>query len=422
MNGEFLEALEQIANEKEISLDMVIETVEGALATAIKRNSEINGEVKVTLDAQKGKEIPFKVYCEKQVVDEVTDECLQISLPDARRINPEILEGETLAMEVEVRNLSRIIAQTVKQVLMQRIRETERRRTYEEYNGRVGEVVTGTVQRREGRNVIIGLGKVDALLPIQEQVESEPYRFNDRIKVYVLEVRETNRGPQVIVSRTHPSLIRRLFEVEVPEIADGTVTIQAVAREPGARSKIAVHSRDEKVDPVGACVGHRGSRVQAVVNELYDEKIDIIRWNVDPGLFIGEALSPAKAVHVTVNPDLKSAHVEVPDNQLSLAIGKAGQNVRLAARLTGWRIDIRSESQIARAKLMAVTEGVEHAPEDEPPVTIGERRPPEELEAQDDIVIGSASVSHNGHVAEPAESVAEAAGVGDQPGGESGAA
>jgi N utilization substance protein A len=239
-------------------------------------------------------------------------------------------------------------------VVVQRIREAERRKVFDEYNDKVGEVVTGVVQRREGRNVIVNLGKLDALLPIQEQVETEPYHFNDRIKVYVLEVKETPKGPQVIVSRTHPSLIRRLFELEVPEIADGVVTIKSVAREPGARSKIAVMSRDDKVDPVGACVGHRGSRVQAVVNELYDEKIDIVRWNADTSIFIGEALSPAKAVKVTVKEEEKSAFVVVPDNQLSLAIGKAGQNVRLAARLTGWRIDIRSEAQVNRAALMAV--------------------------------------------------------------------
>jgi N utilization substance protein A len=199
------------------------------------------------------------------------------------------------------------------------------------------------------------MGKIEAVLPPQEQVETEPYRFNDRLKLYMLEVRRTPKGPQVIVSRTHPSLIRRLFELEVPEIADGVVTIKSVAREPGARSKIAVHSRDEKVDPVGSCVGHRGSRVQAVVNELYDEKIDIVRWSADHAQFIAEALSPAKAVKVTVDEGAKSAFVIVPDNMLSLAIGKSGQNVRLAARLTGWRIDIRSESQVAKATLIAAT-------------------------------------------------------------------
>jgi N utilization substance protein A len=372
MNGEFLEALQQIAKEKDIPLDTLIETVESALATAYKKNNTTSGEIKVRIDSNRAAANPFKVYCEKLVVDEVTNDYVEIALSEARRFNPDVLVGETIALDIPQGNFGRIAAQTAKQVVVQRIREAERRKVYDEFNERVGEVVTGTVQRREGRNVIIGMGKLDALLPAQEQVESEPYRFNDRIKVYVLEVRDTNKGPQVIVSRTHPSLIRRLFELEVPEIADGVVTIKSVAREPGARSKIAVMSRDEKVDPVGACVGHRGGRVQAVVNELYDEKIDIVRWNADMGIFIGEALSPAKAVKVTVNEDAKSAFVVVPDNQLSLAIGKAGQNVRLAARLTGWRIDIRSEAQVARAALMALTAPTDDLGDsDEEPVTIG---------------------------------------------------
>jgi len=354
--SEFIEALQQIAKEKDIPLDTLIETVESALATAYKRNNPTNGEIRVRIDSARSASNPFRVFCEKLVVDDVEDEYAQISVAEAKAINPDILPGEILAYDVPQGNFGRIAAQTAKQVVVQRIREAERKKIFDEFNERVGEVVTGTVQRREGRNVVIGLGKLDAVLPAQEQVDTEPYRFNDRIKVYVLEVRDSPKGPQVIVSRTHPSLIRRLFELEVPEIAEGIVTIKSVAREPGARSKIAVMSRDEKVDPVGACVGHRGSRVQAVVNEMYDEKIDIVRWNSDTAAFIGEALSPAKAVTVTTNEEAKSAFVVVPDNQLSLAIGKAGQNVRLAARLTGWRIDIRSEAQVARAALMSMTE------------------------------------------------------------------
>lgn len=366
MNGEFLEALQQIAKEKDIPLETLVETVESALATAYKRNfatgAEINGEIRVRIDSSKSASTPFKIFCEKLVVEEVENDYEQISLEEAREINGDTLAGEIIEIPINPGNFGRIAAQTAKQVMMQRIREAERRKVFDEFNERIGEVMTGVVQRREGRNVIVNLGKLDALLPVQEQVETEPYRFNDRIKVYVLEVRETNKGAQVIVSRTHPSLIRRLFELEVPEIADGIVSIKSVAREPGARSKIAVTSRDEKVDPVGACVGHRGSRVQAVVNELYDEKIDIVRWNADASSFIAEALSPAKAVKATVNEEAKSAFVVVPDNQLSLAIGKAGQNVRLAARLTGWRIDIRSEAQVARAALMAVTDDPEETP------------------------------------------------------------
>ena len=389
MNGEFLEALQLIAREKDIPLDTLIETVESALATAYKRNNALNGEVKVRIDSSKSSAEPFKVYCEKTVVEEVENDHEQISLEEARKSNPDILVGEIVTLDIPQGSFGRIAAQTAKQVVVQRIREAERRKVFDEYNERVGEVVTGNVQRREGRNVIIGLGKLDAILPPQEQVETEPYRFNDRIKVYILEVRDSAKGPQVIVSRTHPSLIRRLFELEVPEIADGIVTIKSVAREPGARSKIAVMSRDEKVDPVGACVGHRGSRVQAVVNELYDEKIDIVRWNVDHGIFVGEALSPAKAVKVTINEEAKSGFVIVPDNQLSLAIGKAGQNVRLAARLTGWRIDIRSEAQVARAALMAMTQSMESEEEDDDsaPVTIGHKL----ADDGDDIVIGATS-------------------------------
>jgi N utilization substance protein A len=398
MNGEFLEALQQIAKEKDIPLDVLIETVESALATAYKKNNTTSGEIKVHIDASRSAATPFRVYCEKVVVEEVTNDYSEVSLAEARALNPDVIVGETIALDVPLHDFGRIAAQTAKQVVVQRIREAERRKIYDEFNERVGEVVTGTVQRREGRNVIIGMGKLDALLPAQEQVESEPYRFNDRIKIYVLEVRDTSKGPQVIVSRTHPSLIRRLFELEVPEIADGIVTIKSVAREPGARSKIAVMSRDEKVDPVGACVGHRGGRVQAVVNELYDEKIDIVRWNADMGIFIGEALSPAKAVKVTVNEDAKSAFVVVPDNQLSLAIGKAGQNVRLAARLTGWRIDIRSEAQVARAALMAVTASLDESDEneeDDGPVSIGSGS---KSSASDEgkIVIGTPAEHGNG--------------------------
>ena len=352
MNGDFLEALQAIAKEREISADALLETVESALVTAYKKNFAAQGEIKVRINTAKA---TFQVFCLKTVTEEEEPAPDQITLDEARKYDPDAVVGETIEIEVTPGTVGRIDAQTAKQVLVQKIRETEREKVFEEYNERVGEVVTGTVSRREYKNIFINLGKIEAVLPPQEQVETEPYRFNDRLKLYMLEVRRTPKGPQVIVSRTHPSLIRRLFELEVPEIADGVVTIKSVAREPGARSKIAVYSGDEKVDPVGSCVGHRGSRVQAVVNELYDEKIDIVRWSADHGQFIAEALSPAKAVKVTVNEEAKSAFVIVPDNMLSLAIGKSGQNVRLAARLTGWRIDIRSESQVAKAALIAAT-------------------------------------------------------------------
>lgn len=361
MNGDFIEALRAIEKEKEIPFDVLLETIESALVTAYKKHFAITSDVKVRVESGK---LGFRVFCQMAVVEDVENVHAEITLADARRHDPNITLGDVIEIEVTPENFGRIAAQTAKQVVVQRIREAEREKVFEEYSERVGEVMTGTVQRREQRNVFINLGKVEALLPGNEQVPTEPYRFNDRIKVYVLEVRRTPKGPQVIVSRTHPSLIRRLFELEVPEIHDGVVTIKSVAREPGARSKIAVASSDDMVDPVGACVGHRGSRVQAVVNELYDEKIDIVRWNDDIAKFIAESLSPAKVVSVDVDEETKSAFVIVPDNQLSLAIGKSGQNVRLAARLTSWRIDIRSELQVARAALTAEPE------EDEEPAAV----------------------------------------------------
>lgn len=342
MNGEFIDALRQIEKEKDIPFDQLIETIESALASAYRRAFADGAEVKLRMDS-KGRGL--RPVLQKVVVEKVENSHREISMPDAQRRNPLAKLGDLVDVDMPADGFGRIAAQTAKQVVVQRIREAEREKVFGEFADRVGEVFTGVVQRREQRNAFVLLGKVEALLPYSEQVPSESYRFNDRIKIYLLEVKKTTKGPQVIVSRSHPSLIRRLFELEVPEIEDGTVVIKSVAREPGARSKIAVSSTDDKVDPVGACVGHRGSRVQAVVNELYGEKIDIIRWHDNPGDFIREALSPAKPVSVTINEEAKSAYVVVPDAQLSLAIGKEGQNVRLAARLTGWRIDIRSETQ-----------------------------------------------------------------------------
>jgi N utilization substance protein A len=345
MNQDFLDALRQIEKEKEIPLEVLLTTIESALETAYKKNYAATGDIRVRVTSSK---TGFKVYCQKDVVEEVKNDHTEISVADARRYNPDAVVGSSIEIEVTPENFGRIAAQTAKQVVVQRIREAEREHVYEEYGDRIGEVVTGTVSHKEQRNVFINLGKVEALLPPAEQVPTEPYRTGDRLKVYMLEVRRTPRGPQVVVSRTHPTLIRRLFELEVPEIIEGIISIKSVAREAGARTKIAVASTDDKVDPVGACVGHRGTRVQAVVNELYDEKIDIVRWNSDITKFIAESLSPAKAVSVTANDETKTALVVVPDSQLSLAIGKSGQNVRLAARLTGWRIDIRSESQLVK--------------------------------------------------------------------------
>ena len=342
MNGDFVDALRQLEKEKDIPFDQLIETVETALVSAYRRAFSDLAEIKLRTD---GKTRGMRAVLVKNVVESVENPHREISLRDAQRRSPTARVGETLDVEVPSDGFGRIAAQTAKQVVVQRIREAEREKVFDEFGHRVGEVITGIVQRREQRNIVVLLGKVESLLPSSEQVPGEPYRFNDRLKLYLLEVKKTNRGPQVVVSRSHPSLMRRLFELEVPEIGDGTVLIKSVAREAGARSKIAVATTDEKVDPVGSCVGHRGSRVQAVVNELYGEKVDIIRWFDDPAEYIRESLSPAKATTVEIYTDTKSAYVVVPDSQLSLAIGKEGQNVRLAARLTGWRIDIRSESQ-----------------------------------------------------------------------------
>lgn len=392
MNAEFIEALRQIEREKDIPFSVLVEALETALETAYRKsyNTDLEVDLRVEQTAPSGAPAgaakgPFRVFRRMIVVpdEEVQNEHAEISLADARaQFKPNAEVGETveeLLSQRDFERIGRIAAQTAKQVVVQRIREAERDKIFDEYNDKVGEVITGTVSRREGGNVLIALGKLEAILPIKEQVPSENYRFNDRIKVFVFDVRKTPKGPQVIVSRTHPSLIRRLFELEVPEIHDGIVSIKSVAREPGQRSKIAVASRDERVDAVGSCVGHRGARVQAVVNELYDEKIDIVRWSADNRQFITESLSPAKVSSVQLNEETKSAFVVVPDNQLSLAIGKSGQNVRLAARLTGWRIDIRSESQVAKQAFLDAAAALAEAPEDPdaeallPPITFGDR-------------------------------------------------
>ncbi len=343
MNEEFLDALHQLEKEKEIPTELLMETIEQALVHAYKKHYATADDVSVRVDVSR---TGFKVFCQKTVVaeEEVENPHEQIVLAEARALKPDAVIGDIVEFEVTPENFGRIAAQTAKQVVVQRLRDAERDQVFDEFEQRLGEVVTGVVQRGEQRSVIVSLGKVDAVLPPAEQVPTEPYEFNDRLKVYVLDVRRTTRGPQVVVSRTHPNLIRGLFEMEVPEISEGIVEIQSIARDPGQRSKIAVSSSDERVDPVGACVGHRGSRVQSVVNELYDEKVDIVRWSPEISRFIAEALSPAKPSNVTIDEASNTALVTMPDAQLSLAIGKSGQNVRLAARLTGWRIDIKPES------------------------------------------------------------------------------
>ncbi len=345
MSSEFLEILRALERERDIPLEVLWEALETALTNAYKKHCGAVGDVRLRLDPSKA---GVRLFCERTVVEQVENPHTQISLDEARKYKPEADLGDTVSVPVDLEDFGRIAAQTAKQVIVQRIREAEREQIYQEFQERVGEILSGFVQRREGPNVIIDLDRAEAILPPEEQVPNEPYRPRDRLRVYLLRVERTTKAPRIIVSRSHPSLIRRLFELEVPEVREGSVVIKAVAREPGGRSKIAVWAKEPNIDPVGSCVGLRGTRVQAVVNELYDEKIDIIRWYPDPAQFIAEALSPAKVSQVHLNEKEKSALVVVPDDQLSLAIGKAGQNVRLAARLTGWKIDIRSESQLAQ--------------------------------------------------------------------------
>lgn len=343
---EFLTTLRELGREKGIEEEVLFEAIEAALISAYKRNFAAAQNVRVTLSRETGS---YHVYAIKNVVadDDVVDDITEISLAQARTIHPDYAIGDTVEIEVTPANFGRIAAQTAKQVVVQRIREAERGIIYEEYMSRESDIITGEVQRAEGRNVILDLGKTEAVLTPSEQIPGEAYRFGQRVKAYVVEVRKTSKGPQIVVSRTHPGLLKRLFELEVPEIQDGTVEIRSVAREPGSRSKIAVYSNDENVDPVGSCVGHHGMRVQAVVDELGEEKIDIVKWNENSAKFIANALSPAKVVSVAINEEEKVSRVVVPDYQLSLAIGKEGQNARLAAKLTGWKIDIKSESQAA---------------------------------------------------------------------------
>lgn len=342
MNAEFMQAFEQLGREKGIAPEVLFDAIEAALISAYKRNFSSAQNVRVALDRDSGE---IHVFARKTVVEEPADQRLEISLTEAREIDPRFALEDVVELEVTPKNFGRIAAQTAKQVVVQRIREAERGIIYEEFSSRESDIVTGIVQRIEAKNVFIDLGKAEAILQPSEQIPGEMYRHGDRLKTYIIEVKKTTKGPQILVSRTHPGLLKRLFELEVPEIHDGVVEIKSVAREPGLRSKISVHSRDENVDPVGACVGHKGMRVQTIVNELKGEKIDIVKWNVDPAKYIANALSPAKVVAVDVNETEKASRVIVPDYQLSLAIGKEGQNARLAAKLTGWKIDIKSESQ-----------------------------------------------------------------------------
>jgi N utilization substance protein A len=343
MNAELINALEQLEREKGIDKEIIVEAIEAALISAYKRNFKSTQNVRINIDRHTGE---VRVFAIKKVKSNPQNELLEISIEDAKKINSSLEEDDVAEIEVTPRRFGRIAAQTAKQVVMQRLKEAERDLIYDEFYNKEGEIATGIIQRSDSRNLIIDMGRAEAILPFQEQTFGEVYNFNDRIKVYILEVKKTPRGPQITVSRTHPGLVKRLFELEVPEIHDGTAEIKAISREPGSRTKIAVFSKDENVDPVGACVGQKGTRVQAIVDELKGEKIDIIRWSSNPSEYISSSLSPAKVIRVDIDEEAKSAKVIVPDYQLSLAIGKEGQNARLAAKLTGWKIDIKSESQI----------------------------------------------------------------------------
>ncbi len=346
MKSDFYTAISQIAAERGIPKEAIIDVMEKALITAYKRtlgNNPPPMEVTVKLDPQTG---AAKVFAEKQVVDEVYDDRFEVELTVAQKVRPDVQIGETVIIESTPNDFGRIAAQTAKQVVLQGIKEVEREYIYGEYMDREGELITATVQRIAKGNVILEMGKAEAILPPKEQVDNDRYYHGQRLKVYLMEIRKEDRGPRLIASRTHKNLIVRLFEMEVPEIFNGTVEIKSIAREPGLRTKVAVAARQEGIDPVGSCVGMRGIRIQNIVNELNGEKIDVVQWSPDPKDLIANALSPAQVVEVHLNEDDHVALVIVPDKQLSLAIGKEGQNVRLAAKLSGWRIDIKSATAL----------------------------------------------------------------------------
>ena len=366
MNTDFLDALKDLEKDKGISMDVLLEAIEAALLSAYKRNFGSLQNARVHMEWETG---DLRVYKQRVIVDTVEDPRLELALPEAQQIDANYQLGDIVEEEVTPKEFGRIAAQTAKQVVVQRIREAERNIVFEEFINREGEIVTGTVQRLEQKNVFIELGKTEALLMPSEQIPGENYRYGARLKVYIVEVRKTTKGPQIIVSRTHPGLLKRLFEFEVPELQEGIVELKSIAREAGARSKIAVYSKEENVDPVGACVGAKGMRVQNIVNELNGEKVDIIKWNTDASKFVASSLSPAKVMAVEIWEQEKIARVIVPDYQLSLAIGKEGQNARLAAKLTNWKIDIKSESQMRQ--IYEDEYGEEFMPAEEDPVESG---------------------------------------------------
>jgi len=351
MNKDLFAAIESLEKEKGISKEVLFEALEVALVSAYKRNFQSAPAVRVDIDRDTGE---ITVFSQLKVVEEVESDQQEVNLYEARVYNPRCQIGDIIEMEVTPKEFGRIAAQTAKQVVIQRIREAERELIYESFVDRTEEIITGLVRRFEQRNVIIDLGRTEAVLPVAEQIPYERYRQGERVKTFIADVKKTTKGPQIIVSRTHTGFLKRLFEMEVPEIYEGIVEIKAIAREAGHRSKLAVLSNNKDIDPVGACVGPKGSRVQAISNELKGEKIDIIKWSEEPEEYIANALSPAKVSSVILDSDNKTATVVVPDSQLSLAIGKEGQNARLSAKITGWKIDISSETQFTEKSLSAI--------------------------------------------------------------------
>ena len=341
---ELVSAMDELEKERGIKKEYLIESLESALVTAYKKNFDSEDNVKVNINGDTGE---IHVYSVMEVVEKSEDPLLEISLEKAKKINPDVKIGDTVDIEIMPKDFGRIAAQTAKQVVVQKIREVERELIFNEYNDKKGEIVSGLIQKADTGTLVIDLGKLEGVMPLKEQIPTEHYKVNDKIKGYVMSVEKGNKGaPQVIVSRSHPNFVKRLFELEIPEIYEGLIEIKSVSREAGYRSKVAVYSKNENIDPVGSCVGQKGVRIQNIINELNDEKIDVIEWSEEPSIYIAASLLPAQVMAVDVKEDEKFAQVIVPDDQLSLAIGKSGQNARLAARLTNWKIDIKSESQI----------------------------------------------------------------------------
>lgn len=359
-NKELILALEELENEKGIKKEYMLEAIEAALLTAYKRNFDALDNVKIVMDKQTG---ATYVYSVREVVENANDDAQEISLKDAKKINKTVEVGDHVDVEIVPKDFGRIAAQTAKQVIIQKIREAERNVLFDEYSEKKGEIVSGIIQKAGKGVVVVDLGKIEGIMPIKEQIPTEIYKVNDKIKAYVADVQRGEKGSlQVIISRTNPDFVRKLLELEIPEIYEGLIEIKSVARDPGSRSKVAVYSQDENIDPVGSCVGQRGIRIQNIITELKGEKIDVIEWDEDPATFIAAALLPAKIMAVDIKEEEHFAQVIVPDEELSLAIGKAGQNARLAAKLTNWKIDIKSESQF-REMLMKKQE--EELAEDE---------------------------------------------------------